>query len=520
MAGLTGVAALRRLGGLVGREWALEASRWTSPGVERAALRLMGIEGLDPAGRPLAEAVLQRMIGDDPTRLARGAAAVLVAAADAYDVDVETLAQDVASGAIDLTPEERAAGRWASRDRARRYRGRMAAVRGRLEAQRTARRELMALLGDPPQPWLWVRLPPSSLDEARRRAEEAVAAGATVLEVPAPPGWELRQLARTAGGGGDATAPTGRSIGGAFGGSPRSEPVPAGSRRGLAALRRHLDELAAGAGRYLRLAVRAPALATAETAATVGLERLDLLVVNPLGEVSEGIDPRRVLTDLRAAARLVALGGGGLVIAAGPIWTSPAGPGGRAEDGLAPDREGSSDPTEDVGRRLALHLALVGLATAAGLRAEGILVEVPPADPLELGGSDPLNGGTILWRVCLGQGRLLAVLPDHPTAPALAALALLAAPDLAGLVSPDREVGRIAVSLSAARRVRGLVESLRPSSMVRQRVEAAAGTTRTSLEILRRGGWTTMGRLLADPSIRVSGVVPLEDRADPLPLET
>ena len=72
---------------------------------ERAVLRMLGVDGLDRAGHPLAASLAERYCGSDPSRLARGVILPFVVAMIEYDMAAREVALDGASGAIDLALE-------------------------------------------------------------------------------------------------------------------------------------------------------------------------------------------------------------------------------------------------------------------------------------------------------------------------------------------------------------------------------------------------------------------------------
>src|SRR5437764_13581573 len=131
--------------------WAARARASTTVGRERALLRMFGVSGLDAAGRPLAWSVVDRYLDGGPDRLGGGVVLPFAIGLAEYDLDPQRLALDVASGAIDLgleaallrEPDRRAI----AEEEARRL---VAAALDRIDANRTARTELIDVLGDPP----------------------------------------------------------------------------------------------------------------------------------------------------------------------------------------------------------------------------------------------------------------------------------------------------------------------------------------------------------------------------------
>jgi hypothetical protein len=151
-------------------------------------------------------------------------------------------------------------------------------------------------------------------------------------------------------------------------GRPSLEGIPAGSQRGLAELRRTIDETAAGRRRYVRLATLAPALAAPELGVVAGFERVDVVEIDPIAEiVDEGVDPDRALADHAFAHRLLRRAGVQVLVGPGPLVVAPD-----LALGIP------SDPGTRAGRALALQLLSVALARHHGLSAEQILVSALP----------------------------------------------------------------------------------------------------------------------------------------------
>ena len=301
--------------------WGSKARASTTVARERAILRLFGVTGLDHSGVPLASAVVERAMGEDPARLGSGMALPFAVALLEYDITPQQLALDVANGAIDLAfeaqlladPERRAAAETEVR--------RMAALAvERIDANRTARRETLAVVGETPRPWIGATLFAPGLDAAPDEAEGLVVAGADLVRIRVP---AIRELAlRLHDRGIDAHDWRPRPVR-AHHAIEDPADIPTGSQRALATLRERVDEAAAQAGRYVRLSSVASALAAPEQALVAALERIDVVEADPIGEiVADGVDPDRALADhsfghrlLRRAATLVMVGSGPLVVA-------------------------------------------------------------------------------------------------------------------------------------------------------------------------------------------------------------
>ena len=342
---------------VLGRALAARARGQTSLACERAVLRLCGVGGLAAGGRPLALEVVDRLGGVGPGALGRGVGLPFALAAIEYGLDPQQLALDVAAGHIDLAREGELLGDEAIRREARHMlEGWMAGAFERFDANRTARRELIGMLGEPPEPWIGIDVGAFDAREAASEAAALVASGADLLRVRVPRDAELRRGPREASGEGD--WPVGPAA-----------PPPAGSQRGLSLLRAALDDAATRSGRYPRLATSWLGLAAPEQAVVAGFERVDVVCSDPFEAVfGLGVDPDRAFADHAFAQALLARAGCHLFLGPGPL-VAP-------EGGLGADLY----PTTRAGRALAVQAVGLGFAVDNGVPAESIsLGAVPPA---------------------------------------------------------------------------------------------------------------------------------------------
>lgn len=345
--------------------WAARARASTTVGRERALLRLLGVSGLDGQGRPLAWAAVDRYLAGRRGRLGGGVLMPFAMALVEYDLSPQRLALDVASGAVDLglegellrEPDRRAV----AEEEARRLAD--AAVE-RIDANRTARRELLAMLGDPRRPWIGTTIADPEIDEALDAVIGVLDAGADLVQVDVPIGRELADRLRDAGLDAPVWRPREES--------PRrgtDEPVPTGSQRALTSLRRRLDEVAAQRRAYVRLATVPPPLAAPESAVVAAFERVDVAESDPLGEIVGGrVVPERALADQAFAHALLARAGVVVSLSAGPLVVAPD---------LA--RGVPSDSPTRAGRALALQALSVAIARGNGLRDDQLLVGALPS---------------------------------------------------------------------------------------------------------------------------------------------
>jgi hypothetical protein len=347
--------------------WGARAQASTSVGQERALLRLFGVTGVDRAGRPLAGEVVDRYLSGGPRRLASGVALPFAMALVEYELAPQELALDVSSGRIDLAleadllshPDRRAL----AEAEALRLIG---AALDRIDANRTARHELLDVLGERPRPWVGTTLLAPAIGDGLLEGVRHVRDGFDVLRVEVPVGRELGARAdedRDAQGGHQPFAGILRA------GPDEDASTPSGSQRALARLRQVVDEAAAERRGYVRLATAAPALAAPEQAVVAAFERVDLVEGDVMAEIVSGrVDPDRALADHAFAQRLHARSGAQVVLGAGPLVVLPD---------LAAGQP--SSPATRAGRALALQLLGVALARANGLSAEEVIVgAVPP----------------------------------------------------------------------------------------------------------------------------------------------
>ena len=344
---------------------------------ERAVLRMLGVDGLDRAGLPLAASLAGRYCGSDPSRLARGVILPFVVASMEYDMSPRDVALDGASGAIDLGLEaellERPDRLAAAQQRAAEL---LDSALERFDANRTATREMREVLGQPDEPWLGAILQATEVAEAEAEVRAMIGGGADLIQVRVPASWEFAEARRQAGletPGLFEFEPPRRGRGARRGdrrsrampARPPEEPVPAGSQRGLALLRRAADDAAARRRCYASLMTVTSAFAAPEQAVVAAFERIDFVGADPIREIVEdNLDPVRALADHAFAHRLQARAGCRVVIGPGPLAI-----GADVASGIP------SDAATRAGRALALQALSVELALADGL----------PADRLRLG---------------------------------------------------------------------------------------------------------------------------------------
>ena len=375
--------------------WAARARTTTTAGQERAILRLFGVHGIDRAGQPLAGAVVERWRVADPHGRIGGVALPFAMALLEYDLVPQQLALDVAAGSVDLAMEaallrepDRRAVAEAEADRL------AAAAVERIDANRTVRREILSLLGEPLQPWIGMQLNEPDVDGAVEEVERLVGAGVDLVRVEIPVGRELADRMQDAGLDVPQWQPRTRP------GRPRDdaevEPAPTGSQRGLALVRTALDEAAAERRAYARLATAPPALGIPEGAVVAAFERIDIAEANPMVEiVDHGVDPDRALSDHAFAHRLYRRAGTFVSIGAGPLVVAPD-----LSSGVP------SDAATRSGRALALQAIATAFARHDGLAPDSVLLGALPAWLCD----EPHPGTRAIAEVAVRR----ALFPAHP----------------------------------------------------------------------------------------------------------
>ena len=400
MASFAGLDELLARADALAAAWGEAAADRTTAGQQRAILRLFGVHGLDREGRPLAGEVVDRYLSPDPRRLADGIALPFAMAAVEYDLGAQELALEVAAGGVDLAleaellaePDRRAV---AEAEAERLARGALE----RIDANRTARRELLGVLGDAVRPWVGTAIEEPSLVHALEEALDDIHAGVDLLRIDVPVGRELADRLADAGMEVEPWRPgLRRSPDGLDASDLPGIDVPAGSQRGIASLRRAVDEAAAERRSYVRLATAAPGLAAPEQAVVAAFERVDLVMADAVTEiVAARVDPDRALADhvfghaiLRRAGALVLVGPGPLVV--------------------APDLETGmpSDAATRSGRALALQLVGVALARRDGLEPQRVLIGALPDWTVEEAAPAGLAAAEVAVR--------RELFPEHPLA--------------------------------------------------------------------------------------------------------
>jgi beta-lysine 5,6-aminomutase alpha subunit len=275
----------RRLAAEVGQPIVALARAHTTVSVERATLRLAGLEGADQDGTPWVNHLVDAVRAD--VGLEHGVALPVWAALDEGE-DLRELARRTAAGEarFELPTGEPA-------DRARQAAS-VAVGQGLrlLDARREERQRLVEELGDPHRrPWIYLIVATGDIYEDIPQAQAAARAGADIIAVIRSTGQSLLDF-----------VPEGATREG-FAGTHATQV-------NFRLMRAALDETSRELGRYIRLTNYASGLCMPEMATLAGLERLDMMLNDSMyGILFRDINPLRTFVDQRFSRQVHARAG-------------------------------------------------------------------------------------------------------------------------------------------------------------------------------------------------------------------
>ena len=248
-----------------------QMSPYTTTTVERATLRLLGIDGVDTNDVPLPNRVISHL--QEQGILQHGAATMVAAAMNERGCSAQQVAQAVADGALTL-------GRAKDEAAARRSAQALAeAACQRIAAQRALREERIKTLGEGPTPWLYLIVATGNIHEDVIQARAAAEQGADIIAVIRSTGQSLLDY-----------VPFGATTEG-FGGTYATQ-------ENFRLMRAALDEVGAKVGRYIRLTNYCSGLCMPEIAAMGAMERLDVMLNDSMyGIIFRDINMQRTFID-------------------------------------------------------------------------------------------------------------------------------------------------------------------------------------------------------------------------------
>ena len=256
----------------------------TTVAIERATLRLLGVDGVDEAGVPLPN----RVVDSARSLLPGGILRPFVAAMLRHQLDAQAVAEAIGRGEHTLLE---VAGNDA-REKIDAEIGRQV-LRGveRIRARRTERAALVDELGNPLMPWLYVIVATGNIYEDIVQAQAAARQGADVIAVIRSTAQSLLDYVPY--------GPTTEGFGGTY-----------ATQANFQLMRAALDQTSRDVGRYIRLTNYCSGLCMPEIAAMGALERLDMMLNDALyGIIFRDINMRRTLIDQLFSRRINAAAG-------------------------------------------------------------------------------------------------------------------------------------------------------------------------------------------------------------------
>ena len=269
----TKVAEARAAAGAIARHVQDFIELHTTVAVERAILRLLGVDGVDHDGVPLPNLFVEAVVRVGG--LSRGAAYFLGNAILETGLSAQQVAEQVAAERLHLEqiPAHTPTAVRAELDRL------AAAALQRIDARRQQRDEFIAQLGQGQQPWLYVIVATGNIYEDVAQAKAAARAGADIIAVIRTTGQSLLDY-----------VPYGATTEG-FGGTYATQ-------ANFRIMRAALDEVSREVGRYIRLVNYCSGLCMPEIAAMGAVERLDMMLNDALyGILFRDINMQRTLVD-------------------------------------------------------------------------------------------------------------------------------------------------------------------------------------------------------------------------------
>ena len=267
----TQIDAARQSAARIASQVHAEAETRTTVAVERATLRLFGLDGVDAEYVPLPNRVVDHLAAKG--LLAHGAALPVAGAMREHGLTIHQLGEAVAEGRLTLSmPADIAAARAGARAMAQ-------AACDQIRANVATRDALLAEAAPARTPWLYLIVATGNIYEDITQARNAAQAGADVVAVIRSTGQSLLDY-----------VPYGATTEG-FGGTYATQ-------ENFRLMRAALDEVGAELGRYIRLTNYCSGLCMPEIAAMGALERLDMMLNDAMyGIIFRDINLQRTFVD-------------------------------------------------------------------------------------------------------------------------------------------------------------------------------------------------------------------------------
>ena len=257
----------------------------TTVAIERATLRLLGVDGIDEADVPLPN----RVVDSAKPLLSGGILRPFVAAMQRHQLDAQAVAGAIGRGELTL---HKISASEDARVKIDAEIGRQVQLGvARMRARRAERTALVVELGNPPAPWLYVIVATGNIYEDIVQAQAAARQGADVIAVIRSTAQSLLDYVPF--------GPTTEGFGGTY-----------ATQANFQLMRAALDQTSREVGRYVRLTNYCSGLCMPEIAAMGALERLDMMLNDALyGIIFRDINMRRTLIDQLFSRRINAAAG-------------------------------------------------------------------------------------------------------------------------------------------------------------------------------------------------------------------
>ena len=257
----------------------------TTVSIERATLRLIGVDGVDETGVPLPNSI----VDSASLLLPGGILRPYVASMLQSNLDVQAAAEAI--GRSELSLCEVNAGNESIAKIDEEINRLVDQGVERISSRRAERTTLIEELSNPPMPWLYVIVATGNIYEDIVQAQAAARQGADVIAVIRSTAQSLLDYVPF--------GPTTEGFGGTY-----------ATQANFHLMRAALDETSREVGRYIRLTNYCSGLCMPEIAAIGALERLDMMLNDALyGIIFRDINMKRTLVDQLFSRRINAAAG-------------------------------------------------------------------------------------------------------------------------------------------------------------------------------------------------------------------
>jgi beta-lysine 5,6-aminomutase alpha subunit len=248
-------------------------SKHSSVSVERAVLRLYGVDGVDSEGIP----IVNRLVGvlQEKGSLASGVSRHFASAVLASGKDAQATAELIEQGKIDFGEPSR----FSLEDIREKEEQFAKHTMSALDATRKSKQEKQKRFTLPRQPWRYIIVATGNIHEDCVQAKSGVLAGADIIAVIRSTAQSLLDYVPY--------GPTTEGVGGTY-----------ATQANFRIMRKALDEVSEKEGRYVRLVNYSSGLCMAEIAACAALEDLDILLNDSMyGILFRDINMKRTFID-------------------------------------------------------------------------------------------------------------------------------------------------------------------------------------------------------------------------------